>query len=206
MRGIRKWTSAGAPPAVLLGALLSIGSPAHAGEGPVALQTADPSCRDTSGRIYVDCGNGTVTDNRSGLVWLKNAGCIASTIDWQNAVDFAWGLADLAGGNDCGLSDHSSPGEWRLPSKTEWEAMFADAAALGCNPRITNDQGTACWDPTCSSGGTCAFTGIDSGFYWSASTVTTVPSNAWMARLSDGFTPNGPKIDPRRFWAVRGGQ
>ena len=41
---------------------------AQASGGVVALQTADPSCPDDSGDIYVDCGNGTVTDNRTGLV------------------------------------------------------------------------------------------------------------------------------------------
>jgi hypothetical protein len=52
-------------------------SGAWAGDGVVALQTADPSCPDDSGDRYVDCGNGTVTDNDTGLVWLKQANCLA---------------------------------------------------------------------------------------------------------------------------------
>lgn len=66
-----------------------------AGDGVVALQTADPACPDDSGNIYVDCGNGTVTDNRSGLVWLKDADCAGFT-DWFTARDFvpAWGTPE----------------------------------------------------------------------------------------------------------------
>jgi hypothetical protein len=56
--------------------LVAIPPTSLAGDGVVALQTADPSCPDDSGKIYVDCGNGTVTDNRTGLVWLKNADCL----------------------------------------------------------------------------------------------------------------------------------
>ena len=44
---------------LLLLALAVIGpGAAWAGDGLVALQTADPSCPDDSGNIYVNCGNG----------------------------------------------------------------------------------------------------------------------------------------------------
>ena len=70
----------------------SFGSAAAAGEGLVALQTADACCPSGTGR-YVDCGNGTVTDNETGLIWLKNANCfgemgwfaaMAAVADWIN--------------------------------------------------------------------------------------------------------------------------
>ena len=92
-----------------------------AGDGVVALQTADPSCRDDSGNIYVDCGNGTVTDNRTGLVWLKNANCFDQQT-FHEAMDTILGFSDLPasrnvlcpgginGTCDCDLSDSSSPG------------------------------------------------------------------------------------------------
>ena len=61
-------------PCVLHGSC-DLGGPASAGDGVVALQTAAPTCPDDSGDRYVDCDNGTVTDNETGLVWLANADC-----------------------------------------------------------------------------------------------------------------------------------
>ena len=107
-----------------------------AGDGVVALQTADPSCRDASTAIYVDCGNGTVTDNRTGLVWLANADCVGD-LHWSAAMGFVAGLADLDDGFcanegltaaecDCGLSDGCR--RWRsgrrwLPTPSAWAVV-----------------------------------------------------------------------------------
>ncbi len=190
---------------------------AWAGDGMVALQTADPSCADDSGDRYVDCGNGTVTDNATGLVWLANANCLDGAYDWHTAMEFVAGLSDqpassAAAAHDCGLSDGSSPGEWRLPSLAEWEAMMSGANVLACSPAITDDQGTGCWaDPLVCflSGRTCSFTGVVSSHYWSASTVVvTFPTTgAWFADLGDGTVGIiSTKITDYYIWPVRGGQ
>lgn len=195
-----------------------------AGDGIVALQTADPSCPDDSGNTYVDCGNGTVTDNRTGLVWLKNANCIGSDgggsgdplgrVDWYMAIEFVAGLSDAPPGSvaadyDCGLSDGSSSGEWRLPSVEEWEAMIADATALGCTvsgfggPSITDDSGTQCWQ----EGPGNSFTGVALPFYWSASILTLNASQPWVGFLDIGLAGLGPdKMSNGYVWPVRGGQ
>jgi hypothetical protein len=55
-----------------------------------------------------------VTDNLTNLIWLKNANCDGQK-DWNEAETWA---ANLASGT-CGLSDGSSAGDWRLPTKTE---------------------------------------------------------------------------------------
>ncbi len=208
---------------VLLLALSSGLAPVvRAGDGVVALQTADPACPDDSGDIYVDCGNGTVTDNRTGLVWLKDANCLSAAsgggmVDWHTAMDFVAGLSDRpagssAGSDDCGLSDGSSPGEWRLPSVEEWEAMVADAVLLGCNPTITDDQGTGCWisDPLVCvvQGRTCSFSGVESYTYWSSTTSSNYPTGAWQVNLVDGDVHafDVLKTDNEYFWPVRGGQ
>ena len=194
--------------------------PGWSGDGVVALQTAAPSCPDDSGDIYVDCGNGTVTDNRTGLVWLKNANCLSSAsgggvVSWSVATDFVAGLSDkpassVAAAEDCGLSDNSAAGEWRLPSAEEWEAMIVDAVALGCTlfgsegpPSITNDSGTDCW----AEGAGSSFTGVVSSFYWSFSTKVDDPAIAWGAGL-DGCEVAGivVKVGGGYVWPVRGGQ
>jgi hypothetical protein len=195
--------------------------PAWAGDGLVALQSADPSCPDDSGNIYVDCNNGTVTDNRTGLVWLKNADCLRTAMDWNTAMGFVAGLADMpafsaASFTDCGLSDGSSPGEWRLASVAEWEAMVKEAVALGCvntsfgGPAITNDAGNDCWQ----EGPASSFEDVQiSPGYWSATThhdpgtmESAGGTNAWVMGMSFGNANFPPKSDARSVWPVRGGQ
>ncbi len=198
--------------ACLLCCLLWGVSAAWAGDGVVALQTADPSCADDSGDRYVDCGNGTVTDNATGLVWLANANCLDGAYDWRTAMEFVAGLSDkpstsVVASIDCGLSDGSSPGEWRLPSVEEWEAMMSPTV-LACNPAITDDEGTGCWaDPLVCflSGRTCSFTGVLSELYWSASTSVLNPTFALGANLG-GILVAGSKSGTAYVWPVRGGQ
>ncbi|MCH7666905.1 MAG: DUF1566 domain-containing protein [Acidobacteria bacterium] len=153
--------------------VLCANSATWAGDGLVALQTADPSCPDDSTDIYVDCGNGTVTDNRTGLVWLQNANCYG-LLDWHEAVEIVANLSDVPassgaalGLHDCGLSDGSSPGEWRLPSQAERNAMVSNALGQGGDPdciatppTITNDSGQECW-----VSGPSSFSGVVSSNY-----------------------------------------
>jgi hypothetical protein len=56
--------------------LLVSGTTAFAGEGLVALQTAHPACQEYgSSAVYTNCDNGTVADNRTGLVWVPLRVC-----------------------------------------------------------------------------------------------------------------------------------
>jgi hypothetical protein len=169
--------------------------------GPPATRAAGP-CFDNTNR-YVDCGNGTVTDTVTGLIWLKNAACLGLA-NWANANGAAAALAN----GQCGLTDGSSAGDWRLPSKDEWVATIARAVALGCKfggpgspPSLTNDAGTGCLN----SGHGTSFAGVASGFYWSSSTEETVPTLAWDAILVDGNVVNDDKGGSIRVWPVRGG-
>ena len=185
---------------------------AQAGDGVVALQTADASCPDDSGAIYVSCGNGTVTDNRTGLVWLQNVDCYGR-LDWHEAVEIVANLSDIPAGSafaahDCGLSDGSSPGEWRLPSAAEWESMIADALALGCvSPSLTADAGLQCHSPFCVSfPSACSFSGVVGSIYWSSTTFVNDPNDVWGVSLGFGFLGNGLKSSDFYSWPVRGGQ
>jgi Protein of unknown function (DUF1566) len=186
---------------------------AWAGDGAAALQAADSSCRDNSTNIYVDCGNGTVTDNRTGLVWLKNANCLIGGVDWYTAREFVAGLSDqlptsAAAAHDCGLSDGSSPGEWRLPSVAEWEAMVANALGEGGDPdcvsfppTITNDSGLACWDI-----GPSSFSSVVLSFYWSSTTSASSLASASGMSINLGTVGTSLKVTGGFVWPVRGGQ
>ena len=155
---------------------------------------ADPACSGGVNNVdrFVDCGNGTVTDSDSGFLWLKDAGCLGEGRDWGSATDWAESLAD----GDCGLTDNSSPGAWRLPTKEEWEAVLNP----GCNPSISDSAGTGCraeGDP---------FSLVQPDFYWSSSRET-IGNSTWAVDLTHGATVLS---DPRvgfefRVWPVRDG-
>src|SRR5215475_11535304 len=49
---------------------------------------------------FTDNNNGTITDNLTGLIWLKNASCFGTQV-WDTAITSANGLAN----GQCGLSD-----------------------------------------------------------------------------------------------------
>lgn len=140
----------------------------------------------------VDCGNGTVTDIANGLIWLKNANCFGR----KNYAAANQAAASLAEGQ-CGLTDGSSPGDWRLPTVAEWRARIGEAAA--CLPALLNDLGTACL-----SAGPTSFVGVQTDNYWSSSNFNL--SYAWLGSLDSGHTYQDSKLFGELYvWPVRGG-
>jgi hypothetical protein len=103
---------------------------------------------------YIDNGDGTVTDNRTGLIWLKNANCFGKK-DWRTAKQLAAQLAD----GQCGLSDGSKPGDWRLPTRDEYQAMRDQKYT---SPALSNAAGTAQWQEG------DAFSSVHAYHYWSS--------------------------------------
>jgi len=81
---------------------------ATGGDGALQSGVAWPTPR------FTDNGNGTVTDNLTGLTWLKNGGCYGVKT-WDAALVSANSLVSGA----CGLSDGSESGDWHLPNKNE---------------------------------------------------------------------------------------
>ena len=155
------------------------------------------TCFDNAGR-YVVCGDGAVKDNLTGLFWLEDANCLGIS-DWASANIAAAQLAD----GQCGLTDGSSPGDWRLPTDAEWTVIVDQATANGCvlpGPFVPNTLGTGCWsegDP---------FVGVQSNNYWSSSAFDDFPGNAWVVDFLSGFVNHGADKDLGfQVRAVRGG-
>ena len=67
---------------------------------------------------FADNNNGTVTDSFTGLIWLKNANCIG--LQWAVALK---NIGSLTNGQ-CGLTDGSTAGQWRLPNVKELESLL----------------------------------------------------------------------------------
>ena len=150
---------------------------------------------------FTDNGNGTVTDNLTGLIWLKNANCPNGKKNWNDALTFANSLYDGwtgdPGGGDCGLSDGSSAGDWRLPNVRELHSLIHYGVY---NPAVPNTAGTGKWsnnDP---------FTGVQSYYYWSSTTNDYITSVALYVLLTDGHVYHDVRTCTFSVWPVRGGQ
>jgi|GEM_PF-2839450 len=142
---------------------------------------------------FTDNEDGTVTDNLTSLVWLKDANCDGHKI-WNDAVDWAANLCDNCldcGGtdNDCGLSDGSVKGDWRLPNVKELFSLI--------------DSGQ--YTPALPSGH--PFTSVQSNVYWSSTTIPFSTGKAWYINVDSGsIGADVLKTSSRYKWPVRGGQ
>ena len=105
---------------------------------------------------FTDKGDGTIVDNRTGLIWLKNANCFGAKT-WADALAACGRLSD----GDCGLSDSSSAGDWRLPAVKELQSLI--------------DFGS--YDPGLPKGH--PFTEVQSSAYWSATEYANEDNYAW---------------------------
>jgi hypothetical protein len=135
-----------------------------------------------TGVRFTDNGDGTVTDNLTALIWLKDANCLGYQI-WANALANVSALAD----GQCGLEDGSSAGDWRLPNVNELHSLIdltQSGPALPSGHHFIVDQ---------------------SNVYWSSTTYGS-GSNAWVVVLDDGNAANAPKSNTMDVWPVRGGQ
>ncbi|MCK5525312.1 MAG: DUF1566 domain-containing protein [Thiomargarita sp.] len=140
---------------------------------------------------YTDNGDGTVTDNWSGLRWLKNANCFGR--QYQKTV--MQSAANLANGQ-CGLSDGSTSGMWRLPTIDEWKAMVDESYDF---PALSNAAGTSQW----TEGN--AFSGVQTSCdYWSS--TYSGGSGGFLLTVSLGYDcVGGNETGPYYIWPVRGG-
>jgi len=134
---------------------------------------------------YFDNGDGTVTDLRSGLIWLKDANCFGK-LDLGMAKYYAKTLIS----GECGLSDGSTAGMWRLPTRDEWESMVDNRYQ---NPALSNASGTGQWKEG------EVFSGVQSSHYWSSTFL------AWYVSLGSG-NADDDQTSSYYVWPVRGGQ
>ncbi|MBF0509695.1 MAG: DUF1566 domain-containing protein [Deltaproteobacteria bacterium] len=130
---------------------------------------------------FTDNNNGAVTDNLTGLIWLKNANCFGEK-NWTDSLAASNGLAS----GNCGLSDGSRSGDWRLPNPNEMMSLvdLSQCALPAGHP----------------------FTRVQSNPYWSSSTLPGSPPGTWFVYLPGGGGGAVSNTYDYYVWPVRGGQ
>jgi quinol monooxygenase YgiN len=131
---------------------------------------------------FTDNNNGAVTDNLTGLVWLKNANLFGEVVRDQ-AIEYA---RDLASGG-CGLSDGSNKGDWRLPNVNELESLLNLDNSSG--PALPADH---------------PFLNLQPANYWSSTSVAAFPALGWYVAMAVGPPVFDLKFNVMRMWPVRG--
>jgi hypothetical protein len=155
---------------------------------------------------FTDYKDGTVADNLTGLIWLKDANCKDTAggiardggmLNWPSSL--AWSNK-LASGK-CGLSDNSSAGDWRLPNINELRSLVDYSRH----------------DPALPAGH--PFANVQSAWYWSSTTNPVYTAGAYTVGMSRGsihitgkisspFTFGGSRVDEKvgnilGVWPVR---
>lgn len=128
---------------------------------------------------FSDHGNGTVTDNLTGLMWVKSPHGLAGNSGsqtWNNAIDFCNGLT------------HAGHSDWRLPNVRELQSLI--------------DYGRS-WHALPSEH---PFTGVLSSSYWSSTTNAIYTDLAWYVSLGLGHVLSNLKSDTNFVWPVRAGE
>ncbi len=148
---------------------------------------------------FTNNNNGTVTDNLTGLVWLKKANCEGEK-NWDQAHAFANGLRDSETSDpndDCGLSDGSQAGDWHLPTVRELLSLINYNYS---DPALSDTAGADKWTPD------DPFRGVESSNYWSSTGNANDTDKAWNANPNNGNANNANKTNTNYAWPVRAGE
>ena len=155
---------------------------------------------------YRDNGDGTVTDVKTGLQWIRcslgqtwrDGTCIgeAEKYDWQAALDAAKALNRQGG--------YAGYRDWRVPAI---EGLRTLVYCSSGQPKTWNDTGKSCEGdyehPTIDQS---AFPNTQPTRYWSSSPYAPVAGLAWYVYFDDGYDYAGLKGNNDAVRLVRGGQ
>jgi len=164
-------------------------------ETPCAGTGQDGEGQEGASFSYTDNGDGTVTDNVTGLMWEKLAddGSVHdkdNRYTWAEAFDVK--IATLNADRFAGHTD------WRLPNLRELQSLV-DVGRAGPSTALA-------FDTTCTVGCTprsCSCT--ISSVYWSSTTYENSPANSWAVYFNVGIVNTIKKSDAYYVRAVRGG-
>ena len=139
---------------------------------------------------FIDNMDGTITDELTGLMWLKDGECLEYGI-WQGQ---AYQAIDSLNLNpwSLGCQDYTTQSyqDWRLPNINELESLVH-----------AGQHNTSTWLNA------VGFTGVQAAYYWSSTSHADAPGstgNAWCVNMWNGPVDPLEKGYYRRLWAVRG--
>ncbi len=161
----------------------------------VLYQTADDGDLEVGPEFsYTDNGNGTITDNNSGLTWAKGSDDgsihdINNLYNWNDAFDVY--IATLNSTNFGGYND------WRLPNRHELQSLInAGLATPAISPEFNNNCVLGCTVLTCAC--------TADNPYWTSTTHATSSSTAWVVIFEQGISNTQAKTSTRKARGVRG--
>jgi len=129
---------------------------------------------------FTDHGDGTVTDNLTGLMWAKNANLAGGAKTWQEALDYVKSINSGAG-----LGGYH---DWRLPNRKELFSLIDHSK----------------WDPALPV--SHPFQNVRYDYYWSSTTYAYITGTAWVVAMWYGIVRDYYKSSHVRVWPVRSGQ
>jgi hypothetical protein len=142
---------------------------------------------------FVDKGDGTLHDTVTGLNWLKQADCIAQP--WSSAMNAVNALSS----GQCGLTDGSTAGQWRMPNRNEMLSLSDRAPTF---PQASYFDGQA-QASVAVTGPVIFHNFIVSDYYWTSTTDAADTTQAWTVYSCDFGVYNRPKTDIHYSLAVR---
>jgi len=151
---------------------------------------------------YTDNGDGTITDNVTGLMWEKlsqdgTVHNVNNTYTWSQA--FSVKIAQL--NTQACFAGHC---DWRLPNRRELESLVDLGRVAPAVDPLFNTQ-CAIPGPSCTVAA-CSCTQLD--FYWSSTAYKDIPTYAWAVDGNTGRVTAFAKYNPPIALyarAVRGG-
>jgi hypothetical protein len=162
--------------------LLKTGQTSYYGTG------SDGDLQNGTAHSFTDNGDGTITDNVTGLMWEKKSddGSIHDmddmytwgmtsypyTMDGTMVTEF---LAALNSGG--GFAGHT---DWRIPNLNELQSLIN---LQNVNPAVSSAFNTSCMGGCTVTSCSCT----QSNCYWSSSTYQNYPDNAWNVDFFDGY-------------------
>ena len=142
---------------------------------------------------FIDNGDGTLHDTVTGLTWLKQADCIQQT--WSGAL----GAVNALASGQCGLTDGSTAGQWRLPNRNELLSLSDRAPTF---PQASYFNGQAGSGPAVT--GPVIFGNfIVSEYYWTSTSYAPDTTQAWTVYSCDFGVYQLAKSETHYALAVR---
>ena len=151
---------------------------------------------------YTDNGDGTITDNVTGLMWEKlsdddSIHDLDNVYTWQNAFDVKVAELNKAPG-------FANQTDWRLPNRREVESIVdAGRAGPAADPVFQTGCVPGCKVTQCSCTQKLQ---LQYDYTWTSTTYQKLPSFAWAVNFDVGDVSFGEKAELRLgVRAVRGG-